>query len=462
MTLLDHAPGAARAAGAGRGKRWKDWPDEQKRALIEKTQERIARLRRATWKPYPWQVAPAHVDAHGAWMLLGGRGTGKTDAGAQYVLDHVNGPPCDPRLPGGHRLAIIAPTLGDAAESCVNGPSGLKTHDPRVRMVSTKGGTFVYFANGSVAKLFGAYTAEDVERLRAGGNRCMAWLEEAAAQRQLAAVLEHTGLGLRIGDHPHYAVTTTPKPRKEIRELAASPRTVLSSGKTSQAFHLPAAVREALYEKHKGTRLEAQELDGVLIDEVQGALWSWKVLDRWRVTTAPTGLTIVVAVDPAVSNTEKSDETGIVVVGARKEDDGQLHAYVLDDVSGRYDPEQWAALVVETAKLWDADRVVVERNQGGDLVKANLRAAEGGKGLTIRDVTATKGKRLRADPISTYSARGRVHHVGSLVELEQQLTTWVPPMPGEKTDDSPDRLDAFVYAVTDLLDGRRGGFAGAA
>lgn len=451
---------------------WRAWTDDRKRAALDALRDRVAAKRRALWRPYPWQRPHVHPDgwrdgpcdvdcltlpavtlpAHGTWLMLGGRGTGKTDAGAQHILDHVNGPPCDTRITGGHRIAIVAPTLGDAAESCVTGPSGLQAHDPRVRLRGGQGGAHVLFANGAQGKLFGAYTPEDVERLRAGGNRCAVWLEEAAAMRHLGPAIEHTRLGLRVGSRPHYVVTTTPKPRAELRALMRDPRTILTRGITARAWHLDPDVRESLYATHRGTRLERQELDGILIEEVAGALWSWRVLDQHRVDVPPPDLKIVVAVDPAASNTPDSDETGIVVAGY---DHDTGHGYVLDDLSGRYDPEEWASITVQAVETWDAEYVVAERNQGGDMVSSTIRSAD--RSTPVRLVTATKGKRLRAEPVSVHYAAGRVHHVGSLTALEEQLTTWTP-----EDKDSPDRLDALVWALTDLMVTRRGGFADAA
>lgn len=432
---------------------WRDWTVEEQRALRDALAARIRERRWNAWTPYPWQRPPAEVATHGTWLMLGGRGTGKTDGAARYVAEHVAGPPCDPRLRGGHRIAIVAPTLGDAAESCVNGPSGLRAHDPTCRLKGGIGGGHVVWPSGAEGRLFGAYTPEDVERLRAGGNRCLVWLEEAAAMRHLGPVLEHTGLGLRIGPRPHYVASTTPKPRKELRDLMRDPTTLLTTGRTSEAIHLPAEVRERLYRIHKGTRLERQELEGVLIEDVEGALWSWALLDRWRVTDHPPGLTIIVSIDPAVSNTESSDETGIVVLGATAD---RQHAYILEDCSGRFSPEGWAKQALDAATRWDADYLVAEKNQGGDMVGATLRGVD--KTARVRLVTATKGKRLRAEPVSVLYGQGRVHHVGGLVALEEQMTTWTPA-----DKDSPDRLDALVHGVTDLMVPRRsGGFADAA
>lgn len=445
---------------------WRLWDDGKKRALLERLRTEAWRAKRARWAEhiYPWQRPHEHpagwdgpcddtcksrptaeVPAQGMWLMLGGRGTGKTDGCATYMDEHAMGPPCDPRAPGGHRMLIVAPTLGDAAESCVLGVSGLRAHNPNVELKSTPGGTKAVWPNGAEARLMGAYTPEDVERLRAAGNRCLIWLEEVAAMRRLDDALEHTAYGLRVGPRPHYIGSTTPKPRPKIKELRDAETTIVTRGKTSAAIHLAQAVRDALMKKYAGTRKGRQELDGVLFEDVEGALWTTQRIDRDRVKTAPPGIRIVVSIDPAVSNTEESDETGILVVGA---DPAKEHGYVLDDLSGHYAPEEWAAIAVEACKRWDADYIVGERNQGGDMVKATIRAYD--RTARYRDVTATKGKRLRAEPIAVLAEQGRIHHVGTFPELEDQQVTWVPGEDGSKSD-SPDRLDAMVHGLTDLM-----------
>ncbi|WP_309140491.1 terminase large subunit domain-containing protein, partial [Streptomyces sp. PKU-EA00015] len=254
------------------------------------------------WTPYPWQVPPAEIPTMGWWLQLGGRGTGKTDGCARYMVQHVNGPPCDERMRGGHRMAIVAPTQGDAVEACVNGPSGLKAHDPRVVLRTTTGGTFVKWPSGAEAKLFGAHSPDDIERLRAGGNRCLVWMEEVAAQRRLKEAITHSEMGLRLGRNPHYIGSTTPKPRTEVIELKAHTDVIVTHGRTRDATHLPQEQRDFLVAKYAGTRLEAQELDGILMEDIEGALWSRAGLDTTRVGAAPPMARIVVAMDPAATS----------------------------------------------------------------------------------------------------------------------------------------------------------------
>jgi phage terminase large subunit-like protein len=420
------------------------------RLLVEQLEAEWWTRKRAAWHPYPWQVPPGRVETSGMWLMLGGRGTGKTDGCARYVTDHVHGPPCDPRLPGGHRIAIVAPTLGDAVESCVDGPSGLKAHDPRASVRGGVGGTYVKWPTGAVAKLFGAHSKDDVERLRSGGNRCLVWFEELAAMRYLQEALDHADLGLRVGRHPHAVGSTTPKPRKALKSLIEESSTLLSSGRTAEAVHLDPAVRAKYEKRYAGTRLGQQELEGKLLDDIEGALWTYDMIAGARVLAAPELLRVVVAVDPAVSVTESSDETGLVAVGLGVD----RHCYVLGDRSAKVAGAQAARRAWQMWLDYGAGHLIYEDNQGKKWVADVLRqvwremVAEGilpGGAPPLRGVTAYVAKRLRAEPVASLYELGQVHHVGILEELEDQQVTWVP-----ESGDSPDRLDALVHGVTDL------------
>ncbi|MEV7895307.1 terminase large subunit domain-containing protein [Streptomyces cyaneofuscatus] len=417
--------------------------------LEAKLRAKLWQKRWDRWTPYPWQIPPAEIETHGMWLQLGGRGTGKTDGCARYMVQHVNGPACDDRVPGGHRMAIIAPTQGDAVESAVNGPSGLKAHDPRVVLRTTTGGTHVRWPSGAEAKLFGAHSPDDVERLRSGGNRCLVWLEEAAAMRRLGPALTHSAMGLRVGHNPHYIASTTPKPRKEIRDLIARADVITTKGRTRDAIHLPEMMRTKLVAQYAGTRLERQELDGELIDDIEGALWSWRGLDATRVGAAPPMTRIVVAIDPAAKGGGESDEMGIVVAGLGqayipdRNGFARRHGYVLDDLSGRMSPEECMRKAAQAYHAWKADRVIAEVNNGGDWIGTTLRQID--PSVNYSTVTATRGKQTRAEPVAAVFDQLAAHVVNSLPTLEEQLTTWVPG------DDSPDRLDAMVWAITELM-----------
>ena len=416
------------------------------RELQQKKRDReLARIR--AWEPYPWQIMPDDVPPVGLWLMMGGRGVGKTDGAAHAMIDHVNGPPCDPRIPGGHRMAIIGPTLGDAVESCINGPSGLRSYAPDVKLRNRTGGTFAIFPNGSEAKIFGAYGPEDVERLRAGGNRCFVWGEEVATWVRLEDVWKQMRLGLRIGEHPIIVASTTPKPKKFIKELLGDDKTRTTHGITANAWHLAQEVRDQLYRDYAGTRLGRQELEGELIEEVEGALWSISQLDSLRVAEKPELTKIMIGVDP--SGSAEGDLTGIVVVGR----DRAGHVYVLEDASGQLAPHSWGRIVGELVYKWNADKVMAEGNYGGEMVRETLQA--GGVNINIEVTHASVGKRPRAAPVAalagdptapeTWNGQ-RFHIVGSLPRLEEEITTWTP----EDNTYSPGRLDALVWAVQGL------------
>lgn len=401
------------------------------------------------WTPYAWQVPPEHVPTLGWWLQLGGRGTGKTDGCARYMVAHVNGPPCDPRLRGGHRMAIIAPTQGDAVEACVNGPSGLKAHDPRVVLRTTVGGTYARWPNGAEAKLFGSHTPDDVERLRAGGNRCLVWMEEVAAQRRLKEAITHSEMGLRLGTNPHYIGSTTPKPRTELIELTRSAKVHVTRGRTRDAIHLPEEQRLHLIAKYQGTRTEAQELDGLLLEDIEGALWTRQLFDATRVGAAPPMSRVVVAMDPAATSHEESDEMGILVAGLGQQYLPDLngtmrqHGYLLDDLSGRMPPIEAARTAIRAYHRHRADAIVVEVNNGGEWITSTIRQID--PSVNVRTVHATRGKLTRAEPVAAVFEQHAAHVVGSLPEFEEQCVTWVPG------DSSPDRLDGGVWAFTDLM-----------
>lgn len=435
---------------------WQEWEPAAKQELLQRAKARLVKALLDQWEPYPWQVQPRPLEAQETWLLMGGRGTGKTDGGAHAVLEHINGPVCDKRLKGGHRIGIVAPTLGDAAESAVRGPSGLQAYDPRVRLWGSTGGTYVRFHNGAEGKLFGASTETDVDRLRSGGNRCLYWLEEAAAMRHLGQVLEHTRLGLRIGPKPHFVATTTPKPRPELKALVHDKRTVLTRGRTEQAHHLAAEVRQVLEELYAGTRLGRQELAGELLDDVEGALWTEWLISRSRVGKAavPDLRRVVVAVDP---NAGGPDEAGIVVAGSSKDKMPdrlgmlQHHAYVLEDLSLHTERAGgWAEVAIAAYHRHQADAVVAEVNNGGDMVRDVIHTRD--PSVRYRAVHATRGKAVRAEPVVALYEQDRAHHVGMLPQLEDQQTTWT-----DDADWSPDRMDALVWALTDLMLKRGGG-----
>lgn len=400
---------------------------------------------------------PPEGDAWTYWLLLGGRGTGKTSGASAEVYRHAMfDPPCIPGVPGGHRMALIAPTLGDASRA-VNAPGGLRSLDPDVREVTRKGGTFVEFSNGALLSEYGAHGKDDVERLRAGGNTCRVWCEELVAWRQLGYENDAWDLmrtGLRLGPHPRVVVSTTPKPIPKLRELVDDAegddaRYALTHGTTFDNPHLSDEYVAELRDLYVGTRLEAQELLGRLLGEVVGALWTELVLreTRWSPDRVPKLERIVVGVDPAFSEEPGSDETGIVVAGRGVVPTSQrTEAFVLDDASGEYGAHSWPAKAVEAYHRHDAYAIVAESNLGGrDFIARSIHAID--PNVNVKAVHAREGKRTRAEPVAGLYERQRAHHVGTFALLEAEQTTWVPG------DASPNRLDACVWALTHLSEG---------
>ena len=362
---------------------------------------------------------------------MAGRGAGKTHAGARFVDALARAHP-------GLRVAVIAPTVGDARSICVEGESGLLRLNPSIAFHRSWGE--LRWPNGSLGQLFGAYTPEDVERLR-GPQHHLAWCEEFAAWRQIQPCWDMMRLGLRLGDRPRAVITTTPKPRPKLLELLKDMRTVLTTAHTDDNPYLHVDVRAELYHQYGGTRLGRQELAAEVLTDVPGALWTRDRLEQNRVREHPDLLRIVVAVDPSGGSTEGHAEVGIVAAGKATD----THAYVLRDVSERLAPDRWARRAVQLYRELTADRIIAEKNFGGEMVEHTIRTVD--PTVPVKLVTASRGKRLRAEPIAALDEQGRVHMAGSFPLLEDQLTNWVP----DSGDPSPDRLDAMVWAVTELM-----------
>jgi predicted phage terminase large subunit-like protein len=400
------------------------------------------------WAPMPHQIPPR--GDWSVWIMLGGRGAGKTDAGAHAVNSHAEGPAC---LQGAtpHRIGIIAPSHEDTVATCVRGETGLLSANPRItfRPGAQKMADLTW-PNGAEANLFGAFAPEDVERFR-GPQHCFLWGDEFAAWRKLEEVWDIAAFGLRLGPHPRVILTSTPKRRAKLRELMARSDTVVSLATTRDNPHLPVERREALYRDYGGTTLGRQELDAEIIDDVDGALWTRPLIvyDKPPViypkgVETPDFLRVVVAIDPAVTSNASSDETGMIVVGLASDHRG----YVLDDLSLRASPAEWARRGVAALRDYRADRLVAEANNGGDLVATVIGAVDPLAPVTL--VHASRGKRTRAEPIAALYEQGRVRHVRPFPELEDQLCSYT----GAAGDDSPDRMDALVWALSELFDVR--------
>lgn len=370
------------------------------------------------------------------WVIAGGRGAGKTEGASRYLARYMRKHP-------GSRGRIIGPTLGDIIESCIEGPSGLLAMDPDITFrPSAPGGAKVTWPNGSEALLIGTPTPRDVDRLRAAGNRHIDLWEEAAANPQLQAAWEQAEFGLRLGDHPHSVVSTTPRNTKAYRGLLGLPGTVVTRGTIRDNPHLPDAMRARLEARYAGTRLGRQELDGELLEDVEGALWTMEMCEHAMRTcpaTLPDMVRVVVAIDPAGSSGERSDDTGIIICGR----DQEGYGYVLHDATVHDTPHGWATAAIRAFDTHNADRLVAEANHGGEMVAHTLRTVR--PNAPVKLVHASRGKAIRAEPISALYEQGRVRHAAPFTQLVDQLTTWTPDDPK-----SPDRLDALVWGLTEL------------
>jgi phage terminase large subunit-like protein len=370
------------------------------------------------------------------WILLAGRGFGKTRVLSEVAIEHA-------MHQKGARIALVAATASDARDVMIEGESGILACAPdwcRPRYEATR--RRVVWPNGSLAY---SYSAEEPDRLR-GPQHNLALCDELAAWRD-ASTYDMLLFGLRLGKHPRVVVATTPRPTRLLKALLAreGQGVVVTRGTTYEnRANLAAGFFSSVVNKYAGTRLGRQELEAELLSDTPGALWSWSTIEACRRSRAPDLTRVIVAIDPAVSSKEGSDETGIIVCG--KDELGR--AYILADRSGRFGPQQWAKTAVRLYHEYGADRIVAEVNQGGDLVEATLRTVDPHVPFTA--VHASRGKYVRAEPVAALYEQNKVFHVGVFPQLEDQLTSFVPDIERSKMG-SPDRLDALVWGLTELV-----------
>jgi phage terminase large subunit-like protein len=428
---------------------WKSWtPAAQQRAL-----EELRRRVNDAWRPFycpragcngkphdDWAWNHARADQHPpsdpdwlVWLMLSGRGAGKTRAGAEYThrMSAVTG-----------RIALIGATAPDVRDTMLEGESGLLTiaapghkphHEPSKRRLT--------WPNGCIATTF---SAEEPDRLR-GPEHGYAWVDEPAHFTQIQDTWDNLMFGLRIGKRPRVVCTSTPKPRPWVKAVSQDPTTRVTRSSTyDNVDNLAPVFAERIIAKYAGTRLGRQELFGEILEDVEGALWSWEMIEAHRAAHAPALSRVVVGVDPAGGAKPHNDETGIITVGFAHD-----HLYVLSDRSGRYSPQGWANAADADYQEHQADAIIAETNYGGDMVTSTLRSA--GVDKRVLKVHSRRGKAIRAEPIVALYEQGRVHHVGVFADLETELTTWAP----YEDRDSPNRLDALVHAATALI-GRGG------
>lgn len=390
------------------------------------------------------QEPPLHANRGGAWttwLMLGGRGAGKTRLGAEWVraLAHGTPPYAEHRS---LQIALVGETEHDVREVMIEGPAGLLRVSPRnERPQWTSTRRRLEWPNGAIGL---AFSAEDPEQLR-GPQFDAAWCDELAKWRYVDATFDMLQFGLRLGQHPRQLITTTPRPIPLIKRLLADPRTAVTRAPTqANAAHLSPAFLNEVLARYAGTRLGRQEIDGEIIEERQDALWTRAMIEAARVPAAPALLRVVIGVDPPGSARPGADACGIVAAGIAE--DGRV--YVLEDDSVRgLAPAGWAMKAVALFTRLKADALVAEVNQGGDMVRAVLQQID--PAIPLRTVHATRGKWLRAEPVAMMYQQGKVKHVDPPMEsLEDEMCDF--GMSGLSSGGSPDRLDALVWAVTEL------------
>ncbi|WP_176439141.1 DNA-packaging protein [Puniceibacterium sediminis] len=381
-----------------------------------------------------------------SWVILGGRGAGKTRAGAEWVRAQVEG---SRPLDAGRckRVALVGETLAQVREVMIFGESGiLACSPPDRRPVWSATRKTLRWPNGAEAM---AFSAHDPEALR-GPQFDAAWVDELAKWKKGQDTWDMLQFGLRLGESPQVCATTTPRNVGVLKALLASPSTVVTRASTeANKANLAESFMEEVRARYDGTRLGRQELDGILMEDVEGAMWTRASLEALRVEDLPEFDRIVVAVDPPVTGKVGSDECGIIVVGAQTNGPPQdWRAVVLDDCSVQgVGPLGWAHAAVRAMEKWGADRLVAEVNQGGDMVETVLRQVDAM--LPVTKVHAAKGKVARAEPVAALYEQGRVGHLRGLGLLEDQMCRM--SQQGYAGKGSPDRVDALVWALSDLL-----------
>jgi len=413
--------------------------------VLQQLDPKKAEELRYNWKFWarPEQLAPQ--GNWNTWLILAGRGFGKSRAGTEWVREMVK--------QGHKRIALVTATNSDIERVAITGESGFL--NSCWKGDKTYKGEFMGLPNWSPTKRtltwengaqLQAFSAEEPERLR-GPQFSAAYCDELCAWSKDRGTWEQLQFTLRLGKHPQVCIATTPKPTKLIQEIIKNPKTVTTYGSTfDNSANLASTYLQAVRSQFEGTRLGRQELYAEILDEAAGALWTRDMLAACEIEVddpvefAQSLNRVVVAVDPAVSSNSDSDMTGIVVAGI----DINGVCYVLEDATERLSPEAWASKAIELYHKYGADRIVYERNQGGDMVKYTFKTVD--ETVPLKAVHASRGKFARAEPVASLYERGRVKHLRGLDALETQQVTWEPL----GSTGSPDRLDAMVWSITEL------------
>lgn len=373
------------------------------------------------------------------WIIMAGRGFGKTFSGANWIIDeHIQGE--------AKNSAIIAATAADMRRFCIEGPSGVMAQAPNWFYPDYQPSkSKLIWPNGTETQL---YTSEKPDRLR-GPNHDRAWCDELSYWRYLEDAWDNLMMALRYGQNVKAVVTMTPRPVKAVRELLKreGQDVVVTRGSTmDNKENLSDIFLKNIQDQYGGTRKGRQEIQGELLEEAEGALWSHGLLDLYRVSETPQLTKTSVAIDPSTTGGEKADEAGIMVGGKDKFG----HGYLLADYSRRASPQKWAEKAVEAYDFHEANDIVAEKNQGGEMISSMIHNIN--PHIKVHLVHASKGKVARAEPVSMLDEQGKLHHVGSFPALEDEMCNFVP---GD-INESPNRVDARVWLFTHLLIGRKG------
>ena len=378
----------------------------------------------------PNQVAP---DGNWTtWLILAGRGFGKTRTGAEWVRERVESGLSK-------RIALIGKTPADVRDVMIEGESGLLNISPPYNMPTYEPSKRrLTWDNGAIAQTFSSY---EPDQLR-GSQFDTAWADEMASWEYPEETWDNLMFALRLGEKPQVCVTTTPRPLQLLINLRDAKTTVLTKGTSyDNRENLNQQFFDSILSKYKNTRLGMQEIYAEILEESDNAMWKREWLDEGRLEVGPGDLErVVVAIDPAVTSKKTSDETGIIVAG--KDSEGEF--YVLNDSSARYTPSAWSEKAIMLFNQYQCDKIIAEVNNGGQLVEHTLRTQS--ENVPYKSVHASRGKRTRAEPIASLYEQGKVHHVGNLERLENQLCNWE----ANSGDPSPDRLDALVWALSEL------------
>jgi len=400
---------------------------ERQRAINRLTQQEAEALL------YDWEAwaRPKQLPPPGdwlTWLIMAGRGFGKTRAAGEFIIGEV-------KAGRAKRVALVAKTPANARDVMVEGESGiLNISPPWFKPDYEPSKRRLTWPNGAMATI---YSSKEPDHLN-GPQHDLAWGDEIRTWYCAQEVWDMLMLGLRLGEHPRCVATTTPLPIKLIRNLLKMPDVVVTGGTTYEnRMNLAPSFYSQIVSQYEGTRLGQQEIHAELLEDVPGALWNRGII---QYKPAPDLVRVVVAVDPAVTSKDTSDETGIVAAGLGI--DG--HAYVLADRSARVSPDAWARRTVQTFKDFEADKVIGEVNNGGELVELTIRTVD--KNIPYKAVHASRGKYARAEPVAALYEQGKVFHTEPFTELEDQQCTWLA-----ESGDSPDRLDALVWALTELM-----------